>query len=168
MSNKPANEALFRLIKDDVIIGEGTKVFSFTNLYGCTIGENSMIGTFVEIQVGAKIGNNTRIQSHTFICEGVTIGDRCFIGHGVMTINDKRPTVNNSKQPDENDSDWKERVKILPTIIEDDCSIGSGATLMGGITIGRGATIGAGSVVTKNVPAGETWIGNPAKKLETK
>ncbi len=133
-------------------IGKGTIIRPFVNLYGCTIGRNCMIGTFVEIQKGAIIGNRVRVQSHSFICEGVTIEDDVFIGHGVMFINDKYPKVA---------SDWK----LLPVRVKKGASIGSNATILGGVTIGEKAMIGAGSVVTRDVPAGTTVAGNPARRL---
>lgn len=152
------------LVYNGVRIGNNSRVLFFANLYGCEIGENCMIGTYVEIQAGAKIGNGVKVGSHSFICDGVKIGDRVFVGHGVMFINDKRPVGTKPNGELEVVVDWKER--FVETIIEDDVKIGSNATIMGGITIGKGALIGAGSVVTKNVPAGETWVGVPAKKLE--
>ena len=122
------------------------------NLYGCSIGDNTMIGAFVEIQKGAKVGRNCKIESHSFICDGVDIGDNVFVGHGVMFINDRHPKCSRN---------WT----LEHTLIKNNVSIGSGATIMCGITIGEGALIGAGSVVTKNVPPGETWVGNPARKI---
>ncbi len=134
-------------------IGKGTIVRPFVNLYGCTIGRNCMIGTFVEIQKNVVIGNNVRIQSHSFVCEAVTIEDNVFIGHGVMFINDKHPRVGVV--------DWK----LLPVLVKKGASIGSNATILGGVTIGENALIGAGSVVTRNVPARATVAGNPARRL---
>lgn len=153
----------FSVITDDVKLGEGVKIYRFVNLYGCEIGDNSKIGTFVEIQAGAKIGKNCKISSHTFICEGVTIGDGCFIGHGVMFINDKYPRAVNEKGELECGDDWADR--FVETIIEDQVSIGSNATIMGGIRIGKGAVIGAGSLITRNIPPYQVWAGNPARKL---
>jgi len=143
------NEAI-QLISD-CEIGEGTRIWNFVNLYGCTIGENCMVGCFTEIQKGVTIGNRTRIQSHAFICEKVEIGHDCFIGHGVMFINDVYPP-----QPDP--ADWK------PTIIENEVSIGSNATILP-VRIGKGAIIGAGAVVTRDVPPGVIVAGNPARFL---
>ena len=135
----------------DCRIGEGTKIWNFVNLYECEIGRDSMIGSFVEIQAGVRIGDRTRVQSHTFICELVTIGNDVFVGHGVMFINDTMPP-----QPDR--SKWK------ATVIEDGASIGSNATLLP-VTIGRNAVVGAGAVVTKDVPPGAIVVGNPARVL---
>lgn len=140
-------------MKKNCKVGRGTVLRPYINLYGCTIGDNCMIGTFVEIQKGAVIGNNVRVQSHTFICEGVTVGDNVFIGHGVMFINDKYPKVPTTG--------WK----MLPVVVKRGVSIGSNATILGGITIGENALIGAGSVVTKNVPNGAIVAGNPAKVI---
>jgi acetyltransferase-like isoleucine patch superfamily enzyme len=131
-------------------IGKGTVVRPYVNLYGCRIGEDCMIGTFVEIQKGAIVGNHVRVQSHSFICEGVTVEDDVFIGHGVVFINDNHPRAN---------TPWK----LLPVLVRKGASIGSNATILGGVTIGEKALIGAGSVVTKNVPDGATVAGNPAK-----
>ncbi len=135
-------------------IGEGTKVWNFVNMYDCEIGRDSMIGTFVELQAGVKIGDRTRVQSHTFVCELVTIGSDVFVGHGVMFINDTMPP-----QP--------EREKWLTTTIEDGASIGSNATLLP-VVIGKDSVVGAGSVVTKDVPPGAVVAGNPARVLRYK
>jgi UDP-2-acetamido-3-amino-2,3-dideoxy-glucuronate N-acetyltransferase len=159
VAEAPANHAPHRVI-DDVEFGEGVIVHSFTNLYGCRIGDNSRIGPFVEIQRGAVVGASCKIESHTFICDGATIEDEVFVGHGVVFINDKRPraTSNGHLQVDE---DWE----LLPTLVERGASLGSGAVILGGVTIGAGATVGAGAVVTRDVPAGETVVGNPARPL---
>jgi acetyltransferase-like isoleucine patch superfamily enzyme len=156
----PANDAPYRLIHD-VEFGDGVVVYAFTNLYGCAIGDRSQIGTFVEIQRGARIGASCKIQSHSFICDGVTIGDRVFVGHGAMFVNDKTPRA---ALPDGGlltEADWE----LLPTVVGDDASIGTGAVILGGVTIGTGARIGAGAVVTRDVPAGATVAGVPARRL---
>jgi acetyltransferase-like isoleucine patch superfamily enzyme len=148
-----------RKIAPDVILGKDVKVFDFTNLYGCQVGDESRIGTFVEIQRGAKVGKRCKIQSHTFICEGVEIGDEVFVGHGVMFLNDDDPRATNADGTLQGAADWK----CLKTIVKDRASIGSNATIRGGVTIGEGALVGAGSVVTKDVPAGAVVAGNPAR-----
>lgn len=148
-------------ISDDVKLGNNIKLAKFINLYGCSIGDNSKIGAFVEVQKNAQIGKNCKISSHTFICEGVTIGDNCFIGHSVVFINDKYPRSVNKDGLLETENDWADR--FLTTKVGYNVSIGSNATIMGGITIGDNSVIGAGSVVTKNIPSGEIWAGNPAK-----
>lgn len=135
-------------------IGKDTKVWEFVNLYECEIGDNCMIGTFVEIQKGVKIGNNTRVQSHTFICEGVTIEDKVFIGHGVMFINIKSPSMKTYPNS-----------PILKTLVKDGAIIGSNSTVLP-VTIGENAIIGAGSVVTKDVPSNVTVVGNPARVVK--
>ncbi len=154
-------EFQFRKIAPDVVLGDNTKVFEFTNLYGCTIGANTKVGAFVEIQKGVNIGNNCKISSHTFICEGVDIEDGVFIGHGVMFINDNYPRATKADGSLEIDVDWQNR--FVRTRICKGASIGSNVTVLGGITIGEGALVGAGSVVTKDVPEGATVIGVPAR-----
>ncbi|MBF0360123.1 MAG: N-acetyltransferase [Oligoflexia bacterium] len=150
-------------ISDTVVLGKDVRLSKFINLYGCEIGDFSKIGAFVEIQKNAKVGINCKISSHTFICDGVTIGNNCFIGHSVVFINDNYPRAVNENGELESESDWIGRYK--KTKIADNVSLGSNVTILGGVEIGSGAIIGAGSVVTKNVPAGEIWAGNPAKKL---
>jgi len=146
---------------DDVDFGEDVVVRSFTNLYGCRIGSHTQIGTFVEVQRGAEIGAACKIQSHTFICDGVRIEDEVFVGHGVTFVNDKFPRATNGDGALQTESDWE----MLGTVVERGASIGSGATILGGVRIGRGATIGAGAVVTRDVSPGETVAGNPAVPL---
>jgi UDP-2-acetamido-3-amino-2,3-dideoxy-glucuronate N-acetyltransferase len=155
---QPANDAPHRLLTD-VELGEGVMVYPFTNLYGCRIGDHSRIGTFVEIQRGAEIGARCKIQSHTFICDGVRIGDQVFVGHGVMFINDKRPRATAEGGGLQTEDDWT----LLPTTIEDGVSIGSGAVVLGGVRVGAGALVGAGAVVTRDVPPGATVAGVPAR-----
>jgi UDP-2-acetamido-3-amino-2,3-dideoxy-glucuronate N-acetyltransferase len=157
----PQNEAPYRELRD-VVLGEGVVVQAFTNLYGCRVGAHTRIGTFVEIQAGASVGASCKIQSHTFICEGVTIGSRVFVGHGVVFINDKRPRATGEKGQLQTAADWE----LLWTSIEDDVSIGSGATILGGLRVGAGAIVGAGAVVTRDVPAGWVVAGNPAAPLQ--
>jgi acetyltransferase-like isoleucine patch superfamily enzyme len=155
--NKPQERYL--CISDDVKIGENVKFANFINLYGCAIGDNTKIGTFVEVQKNASIGKNCKIQSHTFICEGVTIEDNVFIGHGVIFINDKYPRATNSEGASQTEEDWI----VIPTVVKKGASIGSGATVLCNVTIGENAIIGAGSVVTRSVLSNSVVAGNPAK-----
>jgi len=148
-------------IAPDVKLGRDVRIYAFVNLYGCEIGDETKIGTFVEIQKGVRIGRRVKVSSHTFICEGVTIEDEAFIGHGVVFINDKYPRSTNPDGSLQVESDWT----ILPTIVERRASIGSNATIMAGVTIGEGAIVGAGSVVTRDVPAFTIVAGSPAKVL---
>jgi acetyltransferase-like isoleucine patch superfamily enzyme len=150
-------------IAPDVRLGKGVCLFGFVNLYGCEIGDDVKIGTFVEIQKGAKIGNRCKISSHTFICEGVTLEDDVFVGHGVTFINDRFPRATNGQGSLQTEADWK----CVPTLVKRGAAIGSGSTLLCGITIGERATVGAGSVVTKNVPAGAIVAGNPARVMKS-
>lgn len=159
----PANDAPHRLI-DDVSFGEGAVVYSFANLYGCRIGAGTRVGTFVEIQRGAVIGAACKIQSHTFICDGVRIEDEVFVGHGVVFVNDIHPRATNGDGGMQSEEDWE----LVPTLVERGASIGSGATILGGVRIGAAATVGAGAVVVKDVPAGATVVGNPARVLPEK
>jgi acetyltransferase-like isoleucine patch superfamily enzyme len=152
----------FQCISDDVVLGENVGLRDFINLYGCAIGDNSKVGTFVEIQRDVTVGKNCKISSHTFICEGVTIEDNVFIGHNVSFINDRYPraTANGVLQtPD----DWK----LERTVVQRGASIGTSATILCGVTIGAGAIVGAGSVVTRDVPAGAIVAGNPARVVRS-
>jgi acetyltransferase-like isoleucine patch superfamily enzyme len=160
MSDAPANEAPYRMIRD-VEFGADVNVYSFTNLYGCSIGDGSRIGTFVEVQAGATIGAACKVSSHTFVCEGVTIEDGVFVGHGVTFVNDKRPRATADGGALQTADDWE----MLETVVEAGASIGSGATILGGMRIGRGALVGAGAVVTRDVEPGATVVGNPARPL---
>ena len=160
MSASPSNEAPYRLL-DDVQFGKRVSVGPFTNLYGCAIGDDTRIGPFVEIQRGATVGARCKIQSHTFICEGVTIEDEVFVGHGVVFVNDKYPR---STRPDgvlQDDEDWA----LLPTTVARGASLGSGSLVLGGVRVGEGAIVGAGAVVTRSVPAGCVVAGSPARAL---
>jgi acetyltransferase-like isoleucine patch superfamily enzyme len=148
-------------IAPDVRLGVGVQLFGFVNLYGCEIGEGTRIGTFVEIQTGAKVGARCKISSHTFICEGVTIHDEVFVGHGVMFVNDRYPRAVRDDGKLKTGDDWE----CQRTVVESGASIGSGSTLLGGLTIGKGAMVGAGSVVTRDVAPFTTVAGNPARLL---
>jgi UDP-2-acetamido-3-amino-2,3-dideoxy-glucuronate N-acetyltransferase len=158
MGDLPVNDAPFRLV-DDVAFGENVVVHSFTNLYGCRIGDDTRIGTFVEIQGGAVIGARCKISSHSFVCDGVTIEDEVFIGHGVIFVNDKAPRATTDDGALQGADDWV----LLPTIVERRASLGSGVTVLGGVRIGAGALVGAGAVVTRDVAPGEVVLGNPAR-----
>ena len=160
MGTSPANDAPYRLISD-VEFGEGVAVFSFTNLYGCRIGSGTRVGPFVEIQRGAVIGENCKIQSHSFICDGVEIGDEVFVSHGVVFVNDKVPRATTEGGELQTEDDWN----LQRTVVERRASLGSGAVILGGVTIGEGALVGAGAVVTKDVAPGTTVVGNPARPL---
>jgi len=154
----------WRRIAADVLLGRDVRVMAFVNLYGCEIGDETKIGTFVEIQKGVKIGSRCKISSHTFICEGVTIESEVFVGHGVTFVNDRRPRATNEKGELQREADWKcER-----TLVKRGASIGSGTTLLGGVTVGEHAIIGAGSVVTRDVAPGTTVAGNPARLLQVR
>jgi acetyltransferase-like isoleucine patch superfamily enzyme len=158
VTDTPANDAPFRLI-DDVSFGDRVTVYSFTNLYGCAIGDDTRIGTFVEIQRGAAIGSRCKIQSHTFVCDGVTVEDEVFVGHGVMFVNDKTPRATAESGELQTEDGWT----LLRTVVERGASIGSGAVVLGGVRIGAGALVGAGAVVTRDVPAGSVVAGVPAR-----
>jgi acetyltransferase-like isoleucine patch superfamily enzyme len=149
-------------IAPDVKLGRNVRIYAFVNLYGCEIGDETRIGAFVEIQKGARIGDNCKISSHTFICEGVTIESGVFVGHSVTFINDRYPRATNETGQLQTEADWA----CQQTLVKRGASIGSGATLLGGITIGENAIVGAGSVVTKDVPPNTVVAGNPARILK--
>ena len=151
----------FCSIAADVKLGRDVVIYNFVNLYGCEIGDESKIGTFVEIQKGVVIGRRVKVSSHTFVCEGVTIEDECFIGHGVMFTNDKYPRAANPAGAMQTEADWR----VVPTLVRRGASIGSNATILCGVTIGAGAIVGAGSVVTQDVPPGAIVAGVPAREL---
>jgi len=148
----------FLAIADDVKLGPNVRLSKFINLYGCTIGESTKIGAFVEIQKNATVGRNCKISSHTFICEGVTIEDNVFVGHSVTFINDTYPRATTADGSLQTEADWH----VEATLVKEGASIGSGATILAGVTIGEQAIVGAGSVVTKDVPARAIFAGNPA------
>ena len=150
-----------KIIAPDVRLGKGVVVYDFVNLYGCEIGDETRIGTFVEIQKNAKIGKRCKIQSHTFICEGVTIEDEVMISHGVVFINDRDPWAVNPDGSLQTEANWTN----VPTVVKKRAAIGSNATIMCGIAIGEGALVGAGAVVTKDVPPNAIVVGNPARIL---
>ncbi len=152
-----------RLIAPDVKLGDRVRIFGFTNLYGCELGDDVKVGTFVEIQKGVKIGDRCKISSHSFLCEGVTLESEVFIGHGVVFTNDLYPRATNSGGALQTESDWT----CIPTLVKRGASIGSGATLLCGITVGARAIVGAGSVVTRDVPDDAVVVGNPARVIKT-
>jgi UDP-2-acetamido-3-amino-2,3-dideoxy-glucuronate N-acetyltransferase len=156
--DSPSNDAPYRLIAD-AEFGEGVIVHPFTNLYGCRIGDHTRVGPYVEIQRGASVGARCKVQSHSFICDGVEIEDEVFIGHGVIFINDKLPNATTAEGRLQSESDWR----LLHTIVERRAAIGSGAVILGGVRIGAGALVGAGAVVTRDVAPGEVVVGNPAR-----
>jgi UDP-2-acetamido-3-amino-2,3-dideoxy-glucuronate N-acetyltransferase len=160
MPEQPANDAPYRLI-DDVEFGDGVVVHAFTNIYGCRIGSGTRVGTHVEIQRGATVGARCKIQSHSFICDGVTLGDSVFVGHGVVFVNDKRPRATTDEGRLLGDADWT----LLTTTVGDGACLGSGAVVLGGVTVGAGAVVGAGAGVSRDVPAGATVAGVPARAL---
>ena len=151
----------FSAIAPDVRLGRDVRIHRFVNLYGCEIGDETRVGTFVEIQKGARVGARCKISSHTFICEGVEIEDEVFVGHGVMFINDRRPRATRPDGTPQTEEDWT----LERTVVRRGASIGTNATILGGLEIGERATVGAGSVVTRSVPAGATVAGNPAKVI---
>jgi UDP-2-acetamido-3-amino-2,3-dideoxy-glucuronate N-acetyltransferase len=154
----PANEAPYRLI-DGVEFGRNVVVSPFTNLYGCRIGDDTRVGPFVEIQRGVVIGASCKIQSHSFICTGVEIEDEVFVGHGALFINDRLPRATTESGALKGDDDWE----LVRTVIERGAALGSGAVIMGGVRVGARALVGAGAVVTRDVAAGETVAGVPAR-----
>ena len=158
MLDRPANDAPNRLIRD-CRFGDGAVVGAFTNLYECEIGARTRVGPFTEIQAGVTIGADCKIQSHSFVCSGVRIGEGVFVGHGVMFVNDKTPRATNPDGSLQGADDWE----LLPVTVESGAAIGSGAVILGGIRIGRGATIGAGAIVSADVPDGITVRGEPAR-----
>jgi acetyltransferase-like isoleucine patch superfamily enzyme len=160
VSNQPTD---FQCIAPDVKLGRNVQIRRFVNLYGCEIGDETKIGTFVEIQKGAKIGDHCKISSHTFICEGVTIEGGVFVGHGVTFINDRYPRATDAHGQLQTEADWH----CQSTVIKRGASVGSGATLLGGVTVGEYAIVGAGSVVTKDVPPHAIVAGNPARILKS-
>ena len=155
-------ETYMKKIAPDVELGKNVQLNNFINLYGCTIGEGTKIGTFVEIQKNASVGRNCKIQSHTFICEGVTIEDEVFVGHGVMFINDLYPRATTQGGGLQTEADWQ----VVPTVVKTRASLGSNATILCGITIGEDAVVGAGSVVTRDVAPNTVVAGNPARVLK--
>jgi acetyltransferase-like isoleucine patch superfamily enzyme len=158
-----APQAEFCRIAPDVRFGENVRLFGFVNLYGCSIGDNTKVGAFVEIQKNATIGRNVKISSHTFVCEGVEIEDEVFIGHNVSFINDKFPRGTNPDGALQTEADWQ----VLPTVVRRGASIGTGSTILCGITIGEGAMVGAGSVVTRDVAPHTIVAGVPARELKS-
>ncbi len=152
----------FCLIAPDVVLGRDVAIYNFVNLYGCRIGDSTKIGSFVEIQKGVQIGRNCKVSSHTFICEGVTVEDEVFIGHGVNFINDKYPRATTEGGQLQTEADWT----VERTLVQRGASIGTNSTILGGITIGERSIVGAGSVVTHDVPAGATVAGNPARIIK--
>jgi UDP-2-acetamido-3-amino-2,3-dideoxy-glucuronate N-acetyltransferase len=149
----------FCSIAADVRLGRDVAIYNFVNLYGCEIGDHTRIGSFVEIQKGARVGRNCKVSSHTFICEGVTVEDEVFIGHGVNFINDNYPRATRPDGRLQTEADWK----VVPTHVERGASIGTGATILAGVRVGERAIVGAGAVVTRDVPAGAIVAGNPAR-----
>ena len=151
----------FCVIAPDVKLGRDVRIHHFVNLYGCEIGDGSTIGSFVEIQKNAHIGRNCKISTHSFICEGVTLEDEVFIGHGVVFINDKYPRATTETGALQTETDWS----VVPTVVKRGASIGSNVSIMCGVTIGERAVVGAGAVVTKDVPEGAIVAGNPARAI---
>lgn len=159
MSNNA--DQLFQRIAPDVKLGQRVRIFAFTNLYGCEIGDDTKIGAYVEVQKGARIGKRCKISSHSFVCEGVAIEDEVFVGHNVTFINDRFPRATNTDGSQQTDADWT----CIPTTVKRGASVGSGSTILCGVVIGERAIVGAGSVVTKDVPPDTVVAGNPARFL---
>jgi UDP-2-acetamido-3-amino-2,3-dideoxy-glucuronate N-acetyltransferase len=149
----------YTVVADNVELGAGARIGRFVNLYGCSIGDNTVVGAFVEVQRGARVGRNCKIESHSFVCEGVTIEDNVFVGHGVIFINDKYPRATRGDGTLQGRSDWT----CIPTLVRAGASIGSGATILCGVTVGARAVVGAGSTVTRDVPEGAIVAGCPAR-----
>lgn len=162
MTSSPSPEA-FQLIAPNVKLGRGVRIYGFVNLYGCEIGDDTKIGTFVEVQKGVRIGRRCKVSSHSFLCEGVTLEDEVFLGHNVTFINDLYPRSTTEDGQMQSEKDWV----CIPTVVKRGASIGSSATILCGVTIGEGAVVGAGSVVTKDVPPRAVVAGNPARVLRT-
>jgi acetyltransferase-like isoleucine patch superfamily enzyme len=154
-------KADFARIAPDVKLGQDVKIYAFVNMYGCAIGDESKVGTFVEIQKGVRIGRRVKVSSHSFLCEGVTVEDEVFIGHGVMFTNDKYPRATTDTGELQGETDWV----CIPTLVKRGASIGSNATILCGVTIGERAMVGAGSVVTHDVPPNAVVAGNPARVI---
>jgi UDP-2-acetamido-3-amino-2,3-dideoxy-glucuronate N-acetyltransferase len=152
---------ILKSIADDVKLGRDVRIYDFVNLYGCEIGDETKIGTFVEVQRGARIGRRVKVSSHSFICEGVELEDHVFVGHGVTFTNDRYPRAVTEDGELQTNDDWT----VVPTVVRRGASIGSGSTILCGIEIGENAIVGAGSVVTHDVPAGTIVAGNPARVL---
>ena len=163
MVSKQPDQFVYQRIADDVKLGNNVRIHDFVNLYGCEIEDNTKIGSFVEIQKGAKIGKSCKISSHSFICEGVTIEDDVFVGHHVVFINDRYPRAVNQGGELQTEVDWT----MEPTVVKRRASIGSGAVILCNVTVGENAMVGAGSVVTKDVPANTVVVGNPARIIRT-
>jgi len=154
----------FCLIAPDVELGRDVRIYGFVNLYGCRVGDETRIGAFVEIQKGVSVGARCKISSHTFVCEGVTIEDEVFVGHGVMFINDRLPRATRADGTPQTEADWK----LEPTVVRRGASIGSNATILCGVEIGERAVVGAGAVVTKSIPADAVVAGNPARIIRSR